>query len=283
MDSAVVVGRKSRILSRRIMVNGLLLVGVFLTAMPFVYMMTASFKPGSDLFTIPIKILPDSLYLGNFDLLFSETNFVRWFANSVFVSLSRTALAIITSLMAGYAFAKLEFKGKQVLFGIILATLTMPIFVQIVPLYGMMIRLGWVNSYSALIMPFGAQAIGCFLARQYLLAIPDEILEAARVDGASEWAIFRRIIVPLAGPIVAVLGILYFAMSWNDYIWPLVMLTEDAKFTVSLGLPTLISPYGQEYGAVMAGSFLGTLPIVVLFLFLQRRFIEGVTRGAVSG
>jgi ABC-type glycerol-3-phosphate transport system permease component len=259
------------------------LLGVLLTAMPFIYMITASFKPGGEIYSIPISILPQSLYLGNYALLFGETSFVRWFFNSVFVSLARTALAIFLALMAGYAFAKFEFRFKNVLFLLVLGTLTLPIYVLIVPLYDMMISFDWIDSYWSLIIPFGAQAIGVFLARQHLVSVPNELLEAARIDGAGEWSIFQQIIIPLAKPAIAVMAVLFFTASWRDYIWPLIVLTDDTKFTVSLGLPSLIGPYRQEYGAVMAGSFLSTLPIVIVFLVMQRRFIEGIMAGAVKG
>jgi ABC-type glycerol-3-phosphate transport system permease component len=263
--------------------NAVLLVVIFLTIMPYVYMVSASFKPGEELFSIPVKIFPDSLYWGNYDLLFGKTNFVRWFFNSVFIGVSRMILAVLISLMAGYAFAKFDFRFKNPLFLLLLATLTLPIYVLIVPLYSMMVAFGWTDHYIALILPLAAQAIGVFLSRQYLLSIPDEILDSARVDGAGEWGIFWRIIVPLSQPVIAVMGILFFTASWNDYIWPLVVLTKDQMYTVSLGLPTLVGPYSQEYGAVMAGSFLSAVPIIIIFLIMQRRFIEGITQGAVKG
>jgi ABC-type glycerol-3-phosphate transport system permease component len=263
--------------------NAVLLLVIFFTIMPYVYMVSASFKPGDELFSIPVKILPDSLYWGNYDLLFGKTNFVRWFFNSVFIGISRMVLAVVISLMAGYAFAKFDFRFKNLLFIMLLATLTLPIYVLIVPLYSMMVAFGWTDHYIALILPLAAQAIGVFLSRQYLLSIPDEILDSARVDGAGEWGIFWRIIVPLSQPVIAVMAILFFTASWNDYIWPLVVLTKDQMFTVSLGLPTLVGPYSQEYGAVMAGSFLSTVPIMIIFLIMQRRFIEGITQGAVKG
>jgi ABC-type glycerol-3-phosphate transport system permease component len=275
------IGVRGRIL--QILGNAVLLVGVFLTIMPFFYMVSASFKPGSELFSIPVRVLPDDLYLGNYELLFGETSFLRWFGNSVFVALARTIIAITLSLMAGYAFAKFEFRFKRPLFFLVIATLTLPLYVILVPLFSMMATMGWMDTYWALILPFTAQAIGIFLARQQLLSIPNELLEAARIDGESEWGIFTRIVVPLAQPVIAVMGILFFTASWNDYLWPLIVLTSDEKFTVSLGLPSLIGPYDQEYGAVMAGSFLGTLPIVIIFLVFQRRFIEGIMAGALKG
>ncbi len=277
------VGNKFQVRVVQVLVNALLLFAVFLLIMPYLYMISASFKEGSEIFSIPIKILPEGLYMGNYDLLFGETNFPRWFLNSVFVSLSRMAIAILVSVMAGYAFAKFDFRFKNLLFVLVLATLTLPIYVLIVPLYDMMVTLGWTDRYVALILPFAAQAIGVFLARQYLLSIPDEILDAARVDGASEWVVFWRVVLPISTPVMAVLGILFFTTAWNDFIWPLVVMTEDSKFPVALGLPTLLGPYSQEYGAVMAGSFLSTLPIIIVFLIAQRRFIEALTAGAVKG
>jgi ABC-type glycerol-3-phosphate transport system permease component len=277
------VGNKAKIRIWQILGNAFLLVAVFLTALPYIYMVSASFKPGNELFSIPIHVFPESLYLGNYELLFEQTSFLRWFLNSVLVSGSRMLLSILISIMAGYAFAKFDFRFKGVLFLLVVATLTLPIYVLIVPLYNMMTTLGWTDTYIALILPLSAQAIGVFLARQYLLSIPDEILDSARVDGAGEWSIFWRIVVPLSWPVIAVMAILFFTTSWNDYIWPLVVITQDKLFTVSLGLPTLVGPYDQEYGAIMAGSFLSTVPIIILFLIMQRRFIEGITRGALKG
>jgi len=275
------IGRGGRV--ARVGGNAWLLLGVFLTVMPFVYMVVASFKPGNDLFSIPFRFWPENLYLGNYDLLLDETNFVRWFGNSIFVSLSRTVIAIALSIMAGYAFAKFEFPLKRALFFLVIGTLTLPLYVILVPLFGMMVDREWTDTYLALILPFTAQAIGVFLARQQLLAIPNELLEAARIDGAGEWSIFTRIVLPLAQPAIAVMGIIFFTASWNDYLWPLIVVLSDEKFTVSLGLATLIGPYSQEYGAVMAGSFMGTLPIVLIFLLFQRRFIEGIMAGALKG
>jgi ABC-type glycerol-3-phosphate transport system permease component len=267
----------------QVAINALLLFAVVLLIIPYAYMISASFKEGSEIFSLPIEILPQGFYMGNYDLLFTETNFVRWFLNSVFVGLSRMALAVVVSIMAGYAFAKFDFRFKNTLFLLVIATLTLPIYVLIVPLYDMMVTLGWTDRYVALILPFAAQAIGVFLARQYLLSVPDEILDAARVDGATEWGIFWRVVLPLSTPVMAVLGILFFTAAWNDFVWPLVVMTEDNKFPVALGLPTLLGPYSQEYGAVMAGSFLSTLPIIIVFLIAQRRFIEALTAGAVKG
>ncbi len=263
--------------------NAVLLLIVFIMVMPYVYMISASFKPGAELFTIPFRLFPESLYLGNYELLFGRTNFMRWFFNSVFIGVSRMALAIAISLMAGYAFAKYDFRGKNVLFFIIIASLMLPIYVLLVPLYSMMITLGWINSYLALIVPLAAQAIGVFLSRQYLLSIPDDLLEAARIDGAGEWGIFWRIIVPMAQPAIAVMGILFFTASWNDFIWPLIVLSKMELYTLPLGIATMFGPYEIQYGTIMAGSFLSTVPIVVVFLAMQEQFESGLMVGALKG
>lgn len=263
--------------------NAVLLFGVLLMVMPFLYMISASFKPGSEIYTIPFQFFPENIYVGNYVRLFGETNFVRWFENSVILAIGRTLIAVVLSLMAAYAFAKFDFRGRNILFILVIATLTLPIYVILIPLYSMMIRLGWINSYAALILPFGAQAIGVFLARQYLLGVPNELLEAARIDGAGEWNIFMRIILPIAQPVIATMAILFFSAAWKDFIWPLIILNDNSMFPLSLGLPSLIGPYTQEYGILMAGSFLATLPILIIFLIMQRRFIEGVMAGAVKG
>jgi ABC-type glycerol-3-phosphate transport system permease component len=274
---------KTTIWAGRMLGNAALLLAVLTMIMPFLYMVFASFKPGGELYTIPLQFFPKNIYIGNFQLLFDRTNFIRWFLNSSMIAIARTALSIVFSLLAGYAFAKFEFKFKAPLFVLLLATLTLPIYVILVPLYSMVVRMGWTNSYASLILPFMANALGVFLARQFLLSVPNEMLEAARIDGANEWRIFWQIILPIAQPVTATMGILFFSAAWRDYIWPLIVLNDDDKFTVSLGLPTLIGPFQQEYGAVMAGSFMVTLPIIIIFLIMQRRFIEGIMAGAIKG
>jgi len=274
---------KAPLIAGRVFGNAVLILAVLTMVLPFVYMALASFKPGSELYSIPLRFFPDSIYIGNYQALFGRTSFVRWFINSAIIAIGRTVLSILFSLAAGFAFAKYDFKFKGLLFVMLLATLTLPIYVILVPLYTMMIRMGWTNSYASLILPFMANAFGVFLTRQYLLSVPNELLEAARIDGASEWRIFWQIILPLAQPVTATMAILFFSAAWKDYIWPLIVISDDKLFPVSLGLPSLIGPYQQEYGIVMAGSFLVTLPILIIFLIMQRRFIEGIMAGAVKG
>jgi ABC-type glycerol-3-phosphate transport system permease component len=274
---------KTPLIVARVLGNAVLLLAVLTMVMPFVYMILASFKPSSELYSIPLQLFPKDIYIGNYQLLFERTNFIRWFFNTAFIAVVRTLLTIVFSLMAGYAFAKFEFRFKAPLFVLLLATLTLPIYVILVPLYTLVVRMGWTNSYISLILPFMANALGVFMARQFLLSVPNEMLEAARMDGANEGRIFWQIILPIAQPVTATMAILFFSAAWRDYIWPLIVLNDDKMFTVSLGLPTLIGPFQQEYGAIMAGSFMVTLPILLIFLVMQRRFIEGIMAGAVKG
>lgn len=263
--------------------NTLLIVGLAVTVLPFVYMVSSSFMTNAEFFGPGLKLYPKQPTLINYVALFRDTGFPGWFLNSVIVAAGRTALAILLSLFAGYAFAKFEFRAKRILFILVIATLALPIYTLIVPLFNMMTSLNLTDRLWSLILPFTAQAIGVFLARQYLLSMPDELIEAARADGANEWRIFWSIVLPISQPVIAVLGILFFTASWNDYLWPLVSVTSESQFTVSLGLPSLISPYNQNYGGVMAGSVLGTIPIMIVFVIFQRRFIDGIMAGSLKG
>jgi multiple sugar transport system permease protein/arabinosaccharide transport system permease protein len=263
--------------------NVILIILVLLVAMPFIYMISASFKPQYEIFTFPVKIFPEEPIYTNYQTLFAETLYIRWFFNTLFVASSRTVLSLFLCTLAGYAFAKFEFPYKKVLFLIVIASFTLPFEVLFVPLYKMMVTIGWLNSYTALIVPFAASAFGIFLARQYILAVPTELIEAARMDGASEFGIFWRIVVPNLRPAMAVLGIIFFNASWNDFLWPLIILNERTLYTVNLALPSLRGPYGDQYGLVLAGAVLATIPIIFIFVFMQRHFIEGLMAGALKG
>lgn len=269
--------------------NALLIIGVLLFAIPFVYMISASFKPQSEIFTFPIQLLPDSfyedgtLYRTNYIKLFGETQFVQWFFNTFLVATSRLLLSLLLCLLAGFAFAKYEFRFKNFLFIFLLASLTLPFEIVLVPLYKMMVSFGWINSYWPLIIPFAASAFGIFLARQYCLSFPTELMEAARIDGAGELGIFFRIALPNLKPAIAVLGIIFFNAAWNDFLWPIIINNDPDFYVINQALPTLRGPYGDEYGLVLAGAVLATVPVILIFIFMQRYFIEGLMAGAVKG
>lgn len=263
--------------------NALLLFGVFLTAVPFLYMISSSFKPQYEIFTFPIQWFPKKVEWGNYTKLFTETLFLRWFLNTAIVALGRTLLSLLLCMLAGFAFAKYEFPLKRFLFIFIIASFTLPFEVLLVPLYTMMIKVGWLNSYWVLIVPFAANAFGIFLARQYALALPTELMEAARIDGANELSIFFRIALPNLRPALAVMGIIFFQGAWNDFLWPLIVLNDSKMYVVNLALPTLRGPYGDQYGLVLAGAVLSVLPMIVMFFTMQRYFIEGIMAGALKG
>ena len=263
--------------------NLILILGVFITAIPFLYTISSSFKPQYEIFTFPIQWLPKEIYWDNYVKLFGETLFVRWFFNTAFVAISRTLLSIFLCTLAGFAFAKYEFPFKRVLFMIVLASFTIPFEVLLVPLYKMVITWGWMNSYTVMIVPFAASAFGIFLARQYALAIPTELLEAARIDGANEFTIFLRIAFPNLKPSLAVMGIIFFQGAWNDFLWPSIVLNDSKMYLINLALPSLRGPYGDQYGLVLAGGVLAVLPMIIMFFTMQRYFIEGIMAGALKG
>lgn len=269
--------------------TNLILVGaVFLTAVPYIYMISASFKPQYEIFTFPVQLLPDEPFMDNYAKLFGETLFMRWFFNTLLVAVTRGLLSILLCLLAGFAFAKYEFPFKRSLFIFILASLTLPFEILLVPLYTMMVGLEQrglpaLNTYWILIVPFAASGFGIFLARQYCLSIPTELMEAARIDGAGEIGIFFRIALPNLLPAIAVMGIIFFNGAWNDFLWPLIVLNDQAMYVINLALPTLRGPYGDQYGLVLAGAVVATLPVMAIFMTMQRYFIEGLMAGALKG
>ena len=262
--------------------NVILFAGVIVIAVPYLFMIMDSLKPQSQIFSYPVTFLPDKLYLKNYDDLFGQTLYLRWYLNTVIVAVSRTVLSLVLCTLAGYAFAKYEFRFKKPLFIFVIATFTLPFEVILVPLYQLTQALGWINSYWVLIVPFAADAFSIFLARQYILAVPTELMEAARMDGAGELTIFFQIVLPLLKPALAVMSILVFNNAWNDFLWPLIVISDEHLFVLNLALPSLTGPYGSEYGLILAGASLASLPVILLFVFLQRQFIEGLMAGALK-
>ncbi len=263
--------------------NFFLLIGVLLAAVPFIYMISASFKPQNEIFTFPVQIIPKEPFFDNYTTLIGETLYLRWFLNTAIVAVGRTSLSLLLCMLAGFAFAKYDFPFRRVLFVMVLASFTLPFEVVLIPLYTMMVRLGWLNTYWVLIVPFAASAFGIFLARQYALALPTELMEAARIDGSSELGIFFRIAIPNLRPALAVMGIIFFQASWNDFLWPLIVLNDSTMYVINLALPTLRGPYGDQYGLVLGGAVIAVIPIIIIFFAMQRYFIEGIMAGALKG
>jgi multiple sugar transport system permease protein len=251
---------------------------------PFVWMILGSIKTQRELLQVPPTWLPADPTLSNYDRLFDRLDFPRFFWNSTLVAVAITAANVVFCSMTGYALAKLRFAGRNLLFLLVLGTLLVPGSVTLVPLFVLMSRLELVNTLWAVILPAAAGPLGVFLMRQFMLAIPDDLLEAARVDGAGEWTIFWRIVMPLSAPAVAALAIITFLPAWNALLWPLVVLTSEEKYTLPVALAIFArGQFQADYGLLMAGSVVLVLPVIVLFFVLQRHFTQSVAMTGVKG
>jgi multiple sugar transport system permease protein len=262
----------------------LLTLGLVLMIAPFVWMVLGSFKAQGEFLRLPPTWLPEQPTLNNFQRLIDQLDMPRFFFNSIVVALIVTVGNLVFSPMLGYALAKLRFAGKGVLLGLVLATLMLPGVAILVPQFVLMSALGLVNSYPGLVLPFLAGPFGVFLTRQFFSGLPDELLEAARMDGASEFRIFWQIAMPLAGPVLATLGILTFLGSWNSFIYPLVMAQEPEMYTLPVALATFATgQYQADHGMLMAGALVLVLPILVIFVVLQRWITEGIATTGLKG
>jgi multiple sugar transport system permease protein len=258
--------------------------GAVLMIAPFYWMIVTAFKSRSEVMVFPPTWWPQQPTLEPWEELTRlRGGFHVFFANSLFVSTCITLLVLLTSAMAGYAFAKFQFRGRELLFILILSLLMIPFNVYIIPLYKLMVDLGWTNSYWALIIPGIYSPLGIFMMRQFMHSIPNDLIDAARVDGASEWGIFFRIILPLSTAALAALGIFTFTWSWDDFLWPLVIIDEPQRYTLPLGLSQLRGRFGTDVATSMAGAMVAVLPVLIVYLFAQRRFVEGITLSGLKG
>ena len=261
----------------------LLGIGLLLLVGPFIWMILGSFKTTGELRQVPPTWLPEQWTTANYEDLFSRQNFVRFFFNSSVVAFFVTAGNVVFCSMLGYALAKLSFPGKRFLFVVVLATLMVPAVVTFMPLFVLVANFGLVNTHAGMILPFMVGAFGVFLMRQFIGGIPDELLDAARVDGAGEHYIFWRIVMPLCGPALATLTILTFLASWNSFLWPLVVATGEDMFTLPVAVAFLAT--GQQetnVALLMAGSVVVILPILVVFILLQRHFTQGIAMTGIK-
>ncbi len=274
------VGGRGR---RGIALHIVLVLGLVLVMTPFIWMVLGSFKTTAELRRVPPTWWPADPTFENFRELFTRLDFPRYFFNSALVAIVVTLGNLLFCSMLGYALAKLQFPGKRVLFVVVLATLMVPVMVTFMPLFVIVSKLGLVNTHAGLILPTIAGAFGVFLMRQFILSIPDELLEAARVDGAGEYRIFFRIVLPLCGPALATLGVLTFLASWNSFLWPLVVASTEDMYTLPVAL-ALFSVGQQEtnFGLLMAGSLVVVLPVIVLFFAMQRYVIQGISTTGIK-
>jgi ABC-type glycerol-3-phosphate transport system permease component len=258
--------------------------GAIFMLLPLFWCVSSSFKVSGEIFNYPPTLFPKQPTLDNYKELFSKFPYGRWYVNSILVTTLLTILSVFFCSLAGFAFAKYRFVLRKPLFAVVLAALIVPFQVILIPLYVITIKLGWMNTYYALVIPFMASPFGIFLMRQFMVdSIPNEVMESARIDGCSEFAIFLKFALPLSRPALGAFAIYQFVFSWNSFLWPLIVLNETEKYTLPVGLQSLFGIfYLKEFGTLMAGSALMIIPVVSLFVFMQKHFVSGLTVGAVK-
>ncbi len=268
---------------RATLLHVLLGVGAAATLFPLAWMVSASLMPTGQATSYPPRLLPSHLTFEHYATLFTRLSLGRYLLNSTVIAVSATLVSLVTNSMAGYALAKLQFRGRERLFRLLVAGLVIPSQVTMLPLFLLLRAMGLVNTYVGAIVPAMATIFGIFLIRQYALSIPDDLLSAARLDGAGEWRLYWSIVLPALRPVLATLAIFTFLGTWNDFLWPLVVLSDDAKYTLPVALAGLVGEHVQDTELMMAGSVLTVLPVLVLFVFLQRYYIEGIMAGSLKG
>lgn len=266
-----------------VLIYALLIVSGVLALLPLVWMVAASFMQPGEATAFPPSIVPADPTLEHYYTLFTRLNLGRYFLNSTIVAGLATLLSLFINSMAGYAFAKLRFRGRDRVFRFLTFGLVIPVQVAMLPLFLLMRELGLVNTYWGVIIPSMASIFGIFLIRQYAISIPDDLIDAARIDGAGEFRIYWSVVLPVIRPILATLAIWTFLSTWNDFMWPLIVLSDDRMFTLPVALANLSGERVQDTELMMAGSVLTVLPVLLVFLFLQRYYVEGITAGSVKG
>jgi len=268
---------------KKYLLYGFLIISGLITLAPFIWMVSASFMHDGHASVYPPRFFPDEFTFEQYIALFSRLNITRNFLNSLFISVIVTGISLIFNSMAGYAFAKYRFKGKNKLFNLLLSSMIIPAQVTMLPLFLMLKEFGFINTYMALIIPGLANIFGIFLIRQYALSIPDSLIESARLDGATDFQIYYKIIMPLALPILVTLAIFTFMGTWNDFLWPLIALNDSSMYTLPVALANLMGEHTKDPELMMAGSVLTILPVLIVFLVLQKYYIKGIMMGSVKG
>lgn len=279
--------KKHDIAYKSIIMVVLLLISICVLA-PFVYLLIASFvKDMGHVFAngLNLQITPDMLGLKNYGILFTEQDaaYVSWYKNSIIITLLFTAFSLLFSSLVGYGVAMYDFKGRRLLIIIILSTMMIPIEILMLPLYKEMLFFRLLNTYAGVVLPFAISGFAIYFFMQYAQTIPRDFIDAARVDGCGELSIFFRIMTPIMMPAFATMGILQATTEWNDFLWPLIVMSTNRNFTLTVGLQTYLSPYGNDYNMLFAGAVLSVIPIMTVFLLNQKLFISGLTLGGVKG
>lgn len=261
---------------KNLLVWVLLVAGALVMFFPIYWMFATAVRPADQLFDGTLDIIPGSFVWSNFVESWNKLPFALFYINSIAIAVIAVVVTVFINLLAGYTFAKYRFPGRDVLFFMLLATLMIPIQVIMVPEFLVVAKLGWVNTWWGVLVPRAAEAFGIFMVRQFMVSIPDELIEAARLDGAGEFQIFWKVILPNSWPVVAVLTIFTFMWRWNDFSWPLIVLQDQSSFTVPLGLNLMKGLYFTDWTGIMSMSLVSILPMLFIFVFFQRYFVQGI-------
>ncbi len=259
-----------------------LMIGLLLTLFPLVWMVSVSLMPDMESNHFPPRLFPRKPTFEHYQSLFSQLNLARYLFNSTLLASAITLISLLLNSMAGYAFAKLKFAGSDRWFKLLLAAMVIPGQVTLLPLFLMLKQMGLINTYAGVIIPGMTSIFGIFLIRQYTLSIPDSLLNAARIDGASEFRIYWSLVLPICKPILVTLAIFTFMGAWSDFMWPLIVLTDNDHYTLPVALANLLGEHVQDPELMMAGAVLTLLPVILLFLALQKYYIEGLILGSVK-
>ena len=265
------------------LIVALMLVLCVIFLVPILWVFFSSFKSASELFVWPPTLVGSNPTLNNYTTALQQGNFDVFFLNTAFVSIMATFLTVVVNVMSGYAFAKYDFKGKKILFVLVMATLMVPLEVIMIPIFKVIVGTGLYDSLWGLIIPAIASPTAVFLIRQYYMSISSAYMEAARIDGASVWGIFMRIMLPMAKPVISVLCIFSFMWRWNDYLWPKLVITSKELYTIQLALANYSGEYSVDWNSLLAMSVVSMIPVLIVFVALQRHIIGGVTAGGVKG
>ena len=279
MPATMTMGRRLRhagLARGNILAFCMLVAVACITLLPFYWMLSSSLRTMENMFSVPIQWIPDPVNWMSYVLAWRAQDFTRYFLNSGVVAVAITLGNLLLCSLAGYSLTKFRYRGRGLSFALILSTMMLPLEVTMVPLFLIVKSLDWQNSYQGLIVPFLVDGFGVFLMRQYMLSIPSDLIDSARIDGASELRIFRLIIIPLCKPALVALAVFTFREAWDMYIWPLIIITKESLRTLPLGISLFMSSYGTSWDQLMAIAVLGTLPMTLLFFFLQRAFIQGI-------
>ena len=269
--------------AKRVLLYALLIAGAVLALFPLLWMISASFMQTGGANSYPPRLIPGHPTLAHYREIFTRFSMGRFVLNSAIIAFTVTFVSLFINSMAGYAFAKLRFSGRERLFRILTLGLVVPVQVAMLPLFLMFKEMGLINTYWGVIIPSLSSIFGIFLVRQYALDIPEDLLDAARIDGAGEFRIYLSIVLPVVTPILATLAIWTFLATWNDFMWPLIVLSDQSKFTLPVALASLSGEHVQDTELMMAGSVVTVLPVLMVFLFLQRYYVQGILSGGVKG